>query len=1193
MSSEYASNLERVGRSLNLWRAELQLSLGLAVSGGWVWALGLLDVWLRMERPARVGTWCVLMAIVGATVWLVRNALRRGFTLEGVAATLEKAFPQLDNRLINYIQLSRNPEGDPFKAAYVQAGAPVLGNLDLRQMRDRPRHRRNWTAAALVLALLLLPLLVFGQAWPVALWRTLNPFTTIAPPSLTKILKVEPGHTTVVQGEALSLNCLVKGLEGHEVRVEVEPNDSVKSVYSIGRVRGGEARDFGYKLPKVTTGFRYRFRAGDAPDSDWFTVATRPPPAFTALSIVVAPPPYMQIPVRTLDAREGRLAIPAGSAVRLTATANMPLAGVRAGVGSEVPVQFAMVDSKPNLWTVSLRVSTGSSFALRGEDTSALAFEESLPFTLVPDKAAGIEVVSPSSRAILPAGARAQIEFRVTDDFGISEVVLEEVKPDSTLEDAGKELKRWKIKGVKEFWKAWQSGTPPAPGVEAAYRIVAFDNKPGTPNRSVSANVVFDVPLPAEAAKQQEALDKEARNNIETAVELQKRNLADTLRYKETIGTTPGTKWKDAAEVQTKIRGIVHELLTNPVKPLGNLTPAVQKLYVNEMVLAVDALQSVAGADAKRKAALAAEAVVLETTILRHLSSAETAREEAKIERSISGLSALLEALLRNQGAALKQTTAVVEGKGKAPKQLVDMQDKVGAEMANFLTACTREAEEARQTDAALAGTIERTVAKANELKIRNDMVIAAERLEQNQCVDAVPLEERAVAGLKVLQAMLDQIKMQEEAEKKELLAEAVRQAKEKLEKIEALNEKIKEAMDQVKGQKNKDDQKMDEMEEEVSELKANLKDALLEIPNDLHIFTELNVANDLVEDVFSVFQEIEQAQGSEKAGPENVKELAVAKDEKLLAQMGEAKSRLDAMEMWLAEKPDALKVTSEAFDKAEMPESGVALAELAAAAQDLLGDLLKEDKKMADEATDSSTNHAMPDSVPGTEVAEGDLSSFAAQGKSGNQTPDHKEQDGRSNVGRQGMSVGETAAGSGTIGEGDKNIEARRTEEPMQSGKVDLAGEADTKATGGGKLGTGKADAKGMGGGAERVDSMEAGSNEGMAALMARQADALYAKASMKNVRVDSLKAAAHELRQASDAVAKGNIEQMREFRKMAVSSLSRATADLSAGPSGAMEAKGRAGVLDGMLESGPDHAPPKYRGKVAEYYKALNGAL
>jgi len=35
-----------------------------------------------------------------------------------------------------------------------------------------------------------------------------------------------------------------------------------------------------------------------------------------------------------------------------------------------------------------------------------------------------------------------------------------------------------------------------------------------------------------------------------------------------------------------------------------------------------------------------------------------------------------------------------------------------------------------------------------------------------------------------------------------------------------------------------------------------------------------------------------------------------------------------------------------------------------------------------------------------------------------------------------------------------------------MQSGKVDLAGKADTKATGGGKLGTGKADGVGMSGG-------------------------------------------------------------------------------------------------------------------------------
>jgi len=162
-----------------------------------------------------------------------------------------------------------------------------------------------------------------------------------------------------------------------------------------------------------------------------------------------------------------------------------------------------------------------------------------------------------------------------------------------------------------------------------------------------------------------------------------------------------------------------------------------------------------------------------------------------------------------------------------------------------------------------------------------------------------------------------------------------------------------------------------------------------------------------------------------------------------------------------------------------------------------------------------------------------------------------------------------------------------------MQSGKIDLAGKADTKATGGGKLGTGKADGMGMGGGAERVDGKEPGSAEGMAALMARQADALYAKASMKNVRVDSLKDAAHDLHQSADAIARGNIEQMKEYRKMAISSLQRAEANLSAGPNGAMDAKGSTGALDHAVESGPDQAPPKYKDKVAEYYKALNGAL
>ncbi len=190
-------------------------------------------------------------------------------------------------------------------------------------------------------------------------------------------------------------------------------------------------------------------------------------------------------------------------------------------------------------------------------------------------------------------------------------------------------------------------------------------------------------------------------------------------------------------------------------------------------------------------------------------------------------------------------------------------------------------------------------------------------------------------------------------------------------------------------------------------------------------------------------------------------------------------------------------------------------------------------------------------------------------------------------------MAVGETAAASGTINEGDKNIEERRTEDPTQGGKIELAGEADTRATGGGKKGTGKADEYGMSGGVKRIDSSEEGSWEGMAALMARKADALYAKASLKNIRVDALKQAAHHLRQAEDAIARGQIEQVREFRRLAAVALQQAQARLEAGPSGAIDTGRGTGFLDDVVAGGSDMAPADYRDQVADYYRALNKVL
>ena len=217
--------LTRIGRTLVRWRAQLNLSWCLAALFAVVCVLGLADLWLRLDQAGRFVAWGVIVALVGFSLWLIAKTLRKQFTDEGVAANIEKAFPELDNHLINYLQFSRDTGGDPFKEAYVKAGGPSCSGLDFRRMRDGDAHRRSLTFLAIAAGLLLLPALFVGKAWGVALWRTLNPFSSVAPPSLTKVVSVDPGDTVALQGEPLVLSCTVNGFKGHQVQIEIEPRD--------------------------------------------------------------------------------------------------------------------------------------------------------------------------------------------------------------------------------------------------------------------------------------------------------------------------------------------------------------------------------------------------------------------------------------------------------------------------------------------------------------------------------------------------------------------------------------------------------------------------------------------------------------------------------------------------------------------------------------------------------------------------------------------------------------------------------------------------------------------------------------------------------------------------------------------------------------------------------------------------------
>ena len=107
-------------------------------------------------------------------------------------------------------------------------------------------------------------------------------------------------------------------------------------------------------------------------------------------------------------------------------------------------------------------------------------------------------------------------------------------------------------------------------------------------------------------------------------------------------------------------------------------------------------------------------------------------------------------------------------------------------------------------------------------------------------------------------------------------------------------------------------------------------------------------------------------------------------------------------------------------------------------------------------------------------------------------------------------------------------------------------------------------------------------------------QGDPVVAQASLKGLRTDSLKTAAHHIRQASDAVSKGvPIGQVAELRRKAIGALKKAKTELGEGSATTLDGGVAVSTLTDVIEAEQDLAPAKYRELNADYYKKLNKEL
>ena len=199
-----------------------------------------------------------------------------------------------------------------------------------------------------------------------------------------------------------------------------------------------------------------------------------------------------------------------------------------------------------------------------------------------------------------------------------------------------------------------------------------------------------------------------------------------------------------------------------------------------------------------------------------------------------------------------------------------------------------------------------------------------------------------------------------------------------------------------------------------------------------------------IAKEVNEVFQEIKMAA---KELYEKKMELAVPTEQ---GGLENAKELVQNLERWLPDTPDNIKWNME---EPNTP-GDIAMAELPAELEDIVGDLIDKEDEMAQDIEDvTSPWMDSMDKGVGWGAGDGPISDMSAKGVTGNLSPNQMEIGGRSGEGRSGRSSGQMVEETAE-GKGGRETPTRVSPSPFEQGSVK---DKDTKsnggATGGGKL--------------------------------------------------------------------------------------------------------------------------------------------
>jgi hypothetical protein len=401
-------------------------------------AIGAADYLLRTtDTGLRVLLSLTLLAAVGVTIWrLLRWWRRERWTELSTAQQVQRAYPQLGDRLASALEFLRQEEDDPtagsapLRRAVVAEATSTLELLPASEVSQRLGAKRAIVAAVATLVVVG-TLAMFAPAttrtavtrliapWNRVEWPRRNDLVFIDPPTLlargdTFEVSVEDSTGTMPSDVAIEYRYIVDG----------RPRTERNWMQRVGNTMVARREN-------VRRSFEYRATGGDHHSMAWTKVSVVDRPTVSELQLTIVPPAYTGLPIAEVKKNSRVLS---GSTMDLSATASEPLANATliGGDGDKLSAivsgpDATNVELPKGSWTAKAESTTRpTEVQLLLTSKAGLTGEVSLPaFEVVADRPPVVAWTSPSEDLQVVASARIPFAATVSDDLAIADVKLD------------------------------------------------------------------------------------------------------------------------------------------------------------------------------------------------------------------------------------------------------------------------------------------------------------------------------------------------------------------------------------------------------------------------------------------------------------------------------------------------------------------------------------------------------------------------------------------------------------------------------------------------------------------------------------------------------------------------------------------------------------------------------------------------